>query len=427
MPTKSNREFALGNPANMNICDVGHRGKAAWRPGLETEALLSNAPSPSPSASEPLSVRGLEGSQGRFDLTDKTYLEQPPILTGQGSQSESSGYLPTRVLAELWIAARDPLYLFACSMLWHAEADVGAGWELVGGLRSLREEERTVSAALLARTKNLHLPVDDSWWRNGDLDLPHKEPESRRDSRALNKVMTMNTPYGLEIIEDCMSCKLRRKNWFCGLSPDVLKSFSAASHLSTYPGGAILFVEGQSPRGAFVLCSGKVKLSTTSREGKVLILKMAEPGEALGLSAVISATPYEVTAETSGPCQVNFIERETLMRMLEKNGELGLHSAQALSKEFQSAYRDIHELVLARSSAGKLARLLLSWTVGRENGSREIKIRSSLTHEEMAQMIGSSRETVTRLLSELRKKELIRLEGSTLVIRNRIALEALAA
>ena len=104
-----------------------------------------------------------------------------------------------------------------------------------------------------------------------------------------------------------------------------------------------------------------------------------------------------------------------------------MHSAQALSKEFQSAYRDIHELVLARSSAGKLARLLLSWTVGRENGSREIKIRSSLTHEEMAQMIGSSRETVTRLLSELRKKELIRLEGSTLVIRNRIALEALAA
>src|SRR5437667_1319806 len=272
----------------MNICDVGHRGKAAWRPGLETGALLSNAPSPSP---EPLRVRGLEGSQGRFDLTDKTYLEQPPILAGQGSQSQSPGYLPTRVLAELWIAPRDPLYLFACSMLWHAEADVGA---------------------------SLNLPVDESWWRNGDPDLPHKEPESRRGSRAVDKVMTMNTPYGLEIIENCLSCKLRRKNWFCGLSPDVLKSFSAASHLSTYPGGAILFVEGQSPRGAFVLCSGKVKLSTTSREGKVLILKMAEPGEALGLSAVISATPYEVTAETSGPCQVNFIEREPLMRMLEK-------------------------------------------------------------------------------------------------------------
>jgi len=222
---------------------------------------------------------------------------------------------------------------------------------------------------------------------------------------------------------------LRKDKWFCCFSPPVLKSFSNASHLSTYPGGAVLFVEGQMPRGALVLCSGKVKLSTTSREGKVLILKMAEAGEVLGLSAVISGTCYELTAETAGPCQVNFIEREALMRMVERNGELGLHSAQALSREFQSAYRDIHDLVLARSSAGKLARLLLSWTTGREkeNAASEIRIRSSLTHEEMAQMIGSSRETVTRLLSDLKKKELIRLEGSTLVIRNKTALEALAA
>jgi CRP/FNR family transcriptional regulator len=239
----------------------------------------------------------------------------------------------------------------------------------------------------------------------------------------------MNTPYGLEIIENCVGCKLRQDKWFCGLSPDVLKSFSAASHLTIYPGGAVLFVEGQMPRGGLVLCSGKVKLSTTSRDGKVLILKMAVPGEALGLSAVISGTPYELTAETAGPCQVNFIDRDSLMRMLDKYGELGLHSAQALSREFQSAYRDIHELVLARSSAGKLARLLLSWSAGRgrEGGLSEVRIRSSLTHEEIAQMIGSSRETVTRLLSELKKKELIRLEGSTLVIRNRTALEALAA
>jgi CRP/FNR family cyclic AMP-dependent transcriptional regulator len=92
-------------------------------------------------------------------------------------------------------------------------------------------------------------------------------------------------------------------------------------------------------------------------------------------------------------------------------------------------YRDIHELVLARSSAGKLARLLLSWTTARERetGVSEVRVRAGMTHEEMAQMIGASRETVTRLLSDLKKKEFIRLEGSTLVIRNRTALEALAA
>lgn len=196
--------------------------------------------------------------------------------------------------------------------------------------------------------------------------------------------------------------------------------------MGTYPGGAILFVEGQMPRGAFVLCSGKVKLSTTSREGKVLILKVAEPGEALGLSALILGTPYEVTAETAGPCQVNFLRRDALMKLLEQHGEWGLHAAQAVSREFQSAYGDIHGTRADAFFRGEVRRLLLSWTSGREQ-AEEIRVRSILTHEEMAQMIGSSRETVTRLLSELKKKELIRLEGSTLVIRDRTALAALAA
>jgi CRP/FNR family cyclic AMP-dependent transcriptional regulator len=80
---------------------------------------------------------------------------------------------------------------------------------------------------------------------------------------------------------------LAKGRFFCQLSSEVLRSFSASRHLTTYPGG-ILFVEGQMRRGAFVLCSGKVKLSTTSREGKVLVLKLVEPGEVMGLSAVIA-------------------------------------------------------------------------------------------------------------------------------------------
>jgi CRP/FNR family transcriptional regulator len=324
----------------------------------------------------------------------------------------------------------DPLYLFGCAVLWLKQGDADAGWELVRGLKA-SESTAWIAETLLAQTANLELEVRD-WGRatvDPDTPIPETGLEILDVSKAAATMNTPNTPYGLEIIENCVTCKLRKDKWFCGLSPGVLKLFSESSHLSTYPGGAVLFVEGQMPRGGLVLCSGKVKLSTTSRDGKVLILKMATPGEALGLSAVISGTPYELTAETVGPCQVNFIDREALMRLLDKYGELGLHSAQALSREFQSAYRDIHELVLARSSAGKLARLLLSWGGRREweSGASEVRIRSSLTHEEIAQMIGSSRETVTRLLSELKKKELIRLEGSILVIRNRPALEALAA
>jgi CRP/FNR family transcriptional regulator, cyclic AMP receptor protein len=325
-------------------------------------------------------------------------------------------------------ASVDPLYLFSCGVLWHQQRDASAGWELIQYLRSPDRDARAIAAAVLAKTEHARLLVRDLRRARAHVSKPAIRKVGRPDGQAPGKVSAMNTPYGLEIVESCLTCKLRKDNWFCGLSPDVLKLLSAASHLSTYPGGAVLFVEGQMPRGAFVLCSGKAKLSTTSREGKVLILKIAEAGEVLGLSAVIAGEPFELTAETAGPCQVNFVEREALMRMMEKNGEFGLHASQALSREFQSAYRDIHDLVLARSSAGKLARLLLSWTPIREKFEPpEIRVRASLTHEEMAQMIGSSRETVTRLLSDLKKKEFIRLDGSTLVIRNRTALEALAA
>jgi CRP/FNR family transcriptional regulator len=236
----------------------------------------------------------------------------------------------------------------------------------------------------------------------------------------------MRTPYGLDIIESCMGCAASRESFFCRLSPDVLRSVDRVSHHSVMPGGAVLFVEGQTPRGLFILCSGKVKLSTTSKEGKVLILKQAAAGEVLGLSAAISGTNYEMTAETDVPCQLNYIGRQDFMALLQKESEIGMRAALWLSREFQGAYRDIHDLVLARSSSGKLARLLLSCAPRGIEQSQEMHLRAAMTHEEMAQRIGSSRETVTRLLSDLKKKRLIRLDGAKLVIRDRMGLEALA-
>jgi CRP/FNR family transcriptional regulator, cyclic AMP receptor protein len=327
----------------------------------------------------------------------------------------------------------DPLFLLACALRWKTQADIDTGWELVRAARSTNQETRALAHDLL---EGAHEPL--SRGEGGEresraMDLQrfrnpeNTSPASRSANRYVRLEASMHTPYGIEIVDDCRHCKLNRDGCFCDLSPEVLGRFNAIGHPSIFPGGALLFVEGQTPRGVYVLCGGKVKLSTTSRDGKVLILRIAGPGEVLGLSAVVSSTSYELTAQTAMPCQVKFVERDALIRFLAENGEAGLRSAQALSREFQSAYQDIHDLVLARSSAGKLARLLLSCTPLSENGAREIRIRSGLTHEEMAQMIGSSRETVTRLLSDLKKKELIRLEGSTLVIRNRIALEAIAS
>lgn len=314
----------------------------------------------------------------------------------------------------------DPLYLVARSWQWRALGDSGAGWELVQNLHHSNPNTKSLAADLFAKTPH--------------SGMPSRQDKKRQDSNGgklhvfSGKAGNMNSPYGLEISDSCLSCKLRKNSWFCGLSEETLRALNNVSHLSTYPSGALLFVEGQAPRGVYILCSGRVKLSTSSRDGKILMLKLAEPGSVLGLSAVIAGEPFELSAETAVPCQVNFVERDALLRLMEKSGELGMRATQMLSREFQTAYRDMQDLVLARSSAGKLARLLLSWTPGREPSSpKEVRIRSNATHEEMAQMIGASRETVTRLLGDLKKKDLIRLEGATLVIQNRGALEQIAA
>jgi CRP/FNR family transcriptional regulator len=294
-------------------------------------------------------------------------------------------------------------------------------------MRSHDRGARALAAELFADTENGRLLVRDlRRTRSGLRDLALTS-DGQFCFKNQHRVETpMNTPYGLQVVEDCSTCTLKQKGWYCALSQDVASALNHSSHRTTYPGGAILFVEGQAARGALVLCSGKVKLTTTSKEGKVLIFKMVEPGEVIGLSAMISADAYQMTAETVGPCLVNFVDREALLRLMERSGELGLRSALAISRDFQAVCHDVHDLILARSSSEKLARLLLSWTSRDLAPNQAVRIHAPATHEEMAQRIGASRETVTRLLSNLKKRDLIKLEGSTLIIKNRAALETMA-
>jgi CRP/FNR family transcriptional regulator len=235
----------------------------------------------------------------------------------------------------------------------------------------------------------------------------------------------MSTPYGLQIVENCLICKLRHSGFFCDLPKDSLEALEKIKYASAYPQGAVLFVEGQSARGVYIVCAGRVKLSTTSRDGKTLILRIAQAGEVLGLHASVSGKPYELTAETLQPCQLDFIKRDDFLRFLQEHGDACLRAAQHLSENCQNAYEMIRSLGLSHSVSEKLARLLLEWATDGEQTKDGIRIKVSLTHEEMAQLIGTSRETVTRVLGEFREKQLAHLHGSTLLIRNKPALEKL--
>jgi CRP/FNR family transcriptional regulator, cyclic AMP receptor protein len=235
----------------------------------------------------------------------------------------------------------------------------------------------------------------------------------------------MRAPYGLNIIDNCLTCPAREEHLFCNLPPAAVQRLNEIRSTAVYPKSAMLFIEGQQPRGVFVLCTGKAKLSTSSAGGKTVITKISEAGDVLGLSATISNRPYEVTAEMIEPGQANFITRDALLHFLREHGEVALRVAEQLSRHYYTAYQGIRTLGLTNSPSERFAHLLLGWSSASGNGD-PLHIKLTMTHEEIAEMIGTTRETVSRLFSQFKKKQLLQLKGSTLIIRNKAALERMA-
>lgn len=263
--------------------------------------------------------------------------------------------------------------------------------------------------------------MPNSWRRNGN----RFQFMTKVNGTVPQDGVTVRTPYGLEIIENCLSCPHREERLFCNLPDTALKSLAAITSSAAYPKGATLFVEGQPARGVFILCSGRVKLSTSSADGKTLILRIAEPGEVLGLPATVTGTSYELTADVIEPGQANFIGRNEFLNFLKENGEAALRVAQQLGETYHSAISEMRTIGLSHSASEKLGRFLLELAANYPEEKGQVRIKLTLTHEEIAQMIGSSRETVTRLLADFRKKQILQITGSTLVIKNKQGLESI--
>jgi CRP/FNR family cyclic AMP-dependent transcriptional regulator len=222
----------------------------------------------------------------------------------------------------------------------------------------------------------------------------------------------------LQSPRSCLSCEVRSLRLFCNLSGQALADYAAIGVDATFQRGATLFTEASQPDSVFVLCSGQVKLSCTSREGKTLILKMAMPGDVLGLGAVIANSPYEVTAETVMPTRIKNIRRQDFLTFLERHGEGSLHAAKSLADEYKAAFFDARRLALSGSAAGRLASVLLEWGKAAAPCGRhtEMRFTMALTHEELANLVGSSRETVTRMLGRFKKDRLIEVRGASILI-----------
>ena len=186
--------------------------------------------------------------------------------------------------------------------------------------------------------------------------------------------------------------------------------------------GSFFFCAGEVARGVYMLRKGRAKLTMESAEGKTLTLKIAKPGDLLDLSASVLCKPHEVTAQAMEPCEVHFLTHQDFMRFIQAQGALCLEVALTLGRDLHDACVEMTMLGLSRSADSKIAQLLLRML---EEAGSPNTLKLTSTHEELAELVGTSRETVTRVLSRLRRSKTIEIEGNTLVVRDLEALRSL--
>jgi len=204
-----------------------------------------------------------------------------------------------------------------------------------------------------------------------------------------------------------------------------------ASHISNlnslHPHGKVLFAESEPSRGVYILRTGRATVSISSSEGRIVILRIAQAGDVLGLNAVLQSSPYDSTVKTLEPSRTVFISSEELRKLMQRSQPTMHAISMILSRELTELTDRAKSLLLPQTVSARLAKLLLEWCNGSElNGSRAVRIDRVFTQEEIARMICSSRETVTRLLAILSRRRIIGITSDSILITDRSALEAMA-
>jgi CRP/FNR family cyclic AMP-dependent transcriptional regulator len=243
----------------------------------------------------------------------------------------------------------------------------------------------------------------------------------------------------------CVECTVRGAHCFCSLNIDALGQLDKMGTEVRYKAGDRILEEGAPAELICVVCKGTLKLMTSSRDGRLLLLRIVGPGDVLGLASALKGTVYEGTAEALELCEIRVILRTDFLTFMEDFKGVGLNTAEAVAREYGSAVLSARRLALSGSAAGKLANVLLDW--GRMSARRgqptvtaktdadirtkkspveaALRFRMPLTHEELGHMAGISRETATRVLTKLKSEGLVEMEGERMVLRSPERLEQL--
>ena len=187
----------------------------------------------------------------------------------------------------------------------------------------------------------------------------------------------------------------------------------------------VVYLPGDPGRSVYFVNGGRVKISKVTRDGKELTLAYRGPGDLFGELAMIDGGPREEMAEAMENALLTEMERGDFERLIQTQPLLGLRLARLLTQRRRDIENKIENLVF-KDVNSKLAELLIR--LGNEFGvddARGTLVALKITHQEMANLIGSTRETVSLTLSQLKRKGLIKTDGRKVIIADREGLKAL--
>ena len=212
---------------------------------------------------------------------------------------------------------------------------------------------------------------------------------------------------------NCRECQDR--TGFCNMPEEVLHDLEISKEEVVRAAKSILYSQGEKCHGVFVICKGRVKLVNTFADGRHALLKICGPGELLGVSEALTDRSYAATAHVLEDSIFAYIAREQFIHMMARHSIVGVRTSECLSADCLHAYGDLGFLRIPSSALERLVRLLIRWS-GVNGGARSVAVPLLYTHAEIAQLIGASRETVTRLINNLQRDGLIHALNGTITL-----------
>lgn len=224
----------------------------------------------------------------------------------------------------------------------------------------------------------------------------------------------------------CETCVTRDCSVFRDLSKEHLKALDKAKTTNSYRPRQIIFYEGNEPYGLYCIKEGKIKIYKMDAEGHQQIVRLAGPGDTLGYRCLLAGEPYTANAETLEEATICFIDRKTFNYILETHPGTAFHVMGILAHDLRRAEDKLTRLV-HKSVRERLAEIFLVFKVKYGQKIKDgIKLNISLSREEMAELIGTTQETVIRLLSEFKNDGLIAVKGREITLLDIPALSATA-